>query len=76
MNRVIRGMKNTISNMDRKPLIFMEIGWGINHPHWDEELTEFEWLFSIGYKRLDFSGMVETSDVLFIPDWLDNKIVY
>ena len=62
------GMHNTISRLDKKPLILLEVGWGCNsHPHWDLEVEEFEWLFSHGYERFDYQNISKTTDVLIKP---------
>jgi FkbM family methyltransferase len=65
--RVLKGMKKVIETMQKKPYLFIEIGWGDKHPQWGEEKAEFEWLFSHGYKRKDLTEVHGTEDHLFIP---------
>jgi FkbM family methyltransferase len=67
--RVLSGMKKTLSGLDKKPIIFCEIGWGSKmHPYWHEECEVFEWLFQNGYKRFDYNAIEATQDVLIIPE--------
>jgi len=64
--KVIKGMKKFLK--EQKPAIVCEIGWGCNHPHWNEELEAFDYLYSIGYSRSreDYiRGLKETTDVVF-----------
>lgn len=64
--KVLNGMRRFLK--DQKPTIVCEIGWGINHPHWEEELAAFEYLFSIGYDRSVESQIRElkgTIDIIF-----------
>jgi len=66
---VLKGMKNTLTRLEKKPVIICEVGWGKNsHPNWEEEVEIFEWLFNNGYKRFDYNNITSTIDVLFIPD--------
>lgn len=66
--RVIEGMKKTIKKLHKKPLLFVEVGWGKNqHPFWDREVECFEWLFKNGYKRFDYNGIDSTKDILIKP---------
>lgn len=73
--KVIEGMKKTLKSLKNKPLIFCEIGWGKNHPHWNKEKEIFEWLFNNGYQRIDYH-FDSPKDVLFVPNKTDdgNKI--
>lgn len=64
--KVLRGMRRTLNRIKRKPHIFMEIGWGKNHPAWKEETKEFEWLISHGYERFAYD-IDKTTDVILRP---------
>jgi len=67
--KVLKGMKDTLMRLAKKPVIICEIGWGKDsHPNWDEEVEIFEWLFNNGYKRFDYNSIIKTTDVLFIPN--------
>ncbi len=64
--KVLQGMKNFLR--EQKPAILCEIGWGKGHPHWDEELQAFEYLYSIGYSREheeEIQNLSCTKDFLF-----------
>lgn len=64
--KVLKGMKRFLR--DQKPAIICEIGWGVGHPHWKEELEAFEYLYSIGYDRSNENAVRElkaTTDILF-----------
>jgi len=64
--KVINGMKRFLQR--QKPAILCEIGWGKNHPFWDEELAAFDYLFSLGYKtkdNVDIKSLGATRDVIF-----------
>lgn len=66
--KVLRGMRRFLQS--QMPVIVCEIGWGRYHPHWREELKEFEYLCSIGYNRevLEQIKVLEgTTDVVFRP---------
>jgi len=66
--RVLTGMKNTLSRLEKKPVIICEIGWGKNsHPNWKREEEAFEWLIANGYKRFNYN-VEKTSDVVFYPE--------
>lgn len=65
---VLKGMRETIRNLKKKPIILCEIAWGAKeHPFWNEEVEAFEWLFKNGYKRFDYYSIDHTDDVLIIP---------
>lgn len=65
--RVLEGMKGTIKNLCRKPVIICEVGWGVDsHPYWDREVAAFEWLFSNGYERINYD-ITSTQDLIFLP---------
>lgn len=67
--KVLKGMKNTLLSLDKKPVILCEIGWGRDsHPNWKDEVEIFEWLFNNGYKRFNYNNITSTTDVLFIPN--------
>ncbi len=63
--RVIEGFFNTLERLEKKPYFYIEVGWGNNHPEWDYCNNIYEKLFSIGYKRIEFSN--KTKDILFEP---------
>ena len=48
-----------------KPYILVEVGWGINHPHWKYNESIYNKIFDIGYERVEFSA--GTQDILFKP---------
>lgn len=60
---VIEGALKLIEKF--KPHIYVEIGWGTNHPNWNYNQVIYNKLFDIGYKRITFSE--KTEDVLFTP---------
>ena len=65
--RVLKGMQGTLKRLAKRPVIICEVAWGpIGHPNWNEEVEAFEWLFSNGYKRVDYN-VSGTSDVIFLP---------
>lgn len=65
--RVLAGMQGTLKSLSKKPVIICEVAWGPGgHPNWAEEVRAFEWLFSNGYKRVDYN-VSSTSDVIFLP---------
>lgn len=49
-----------------KPFILVEVGWGKNHPEWDQNYSVYQKIFDLGYKPIEFSP-TETQDVLFVP---------
>jgi len=66
--KVLSGMHHFLR--DQKPIIICEIGWGVNHPNWDEELEAFEYLYRIGYvcaNKDEIATLQETKDFLFVP---------
>lgn len=65
--KVLRGMKKTLARLRFKPVIICEVGWGpASHPHWEEEVAAFEWLFCNGYRRTDYN-VKSTADVVLFP---------
>jgi len=65
---VLKGMKEILERLDKKPHILLEVGWGrCNHPFWDQEVAVFEWLFHNGYERFDYDGITSTQDVIIAP---------
>jgi FkbM family methyltransferase len=48
-----------------KPYIYVEVGWGTNHPYWEYNNTIYNKLFDIGYKPILFTD--KTEDILFEP---------
>lgn len=72
--RVLRGMLPALEEWNPRPPILCEIGWGVNHPNWDEELAVFKELAALGYEAvklnrqpIDLEALDKTTDVLFIP---------
>ena len=35
-----------------KPYIYVEVGWGTNHPYWDYNIKIYNKLFELGYKKI------------------------
>ncbi len=73
-HRVFAGMIDALAAWTTKPAILCEIGWGVNHPQWAEELAAFGDLAAIGYRTVDLDGLPvdvttlqRTTDVLFLP---------
>lgn len=71
---VLRGMMNSLAKWTTKPVILCEIGWGTQHPKWNEELVVFGELERMGYRTcdlrggaMDVKGITQTTDVLFLP---------
>jgi FkbM family methyltransferase len=48
-----------------KPYIYVEVGWGTNHPNWQYNINIYNKLFDIGYKKIEFTN--KTEDILFEP---------
>jgi FkbM family methyltransferase len=48
-----------------KPYLFVEVGWGKNHPEWKRCKKVYRKIFDIGYKNIKFQN--QTQDVLFEP---------
>ena len=65
--RVLSGMHKTLERLNPKPILVIEVTWGESHPHWQEEVDQFEWLISNGYQRTNYH-VTQTQDVLFIPE--------
>lgn len=63
--RVIEGFLNTLERIEKKPYIYIEVGWGTNHPEWLYCKNIYNKLFEIGYQPIEFSN--ETKDILFCP---------
>jgi FkbM family methyltransferase len=64
--KVLAGFLKTLKLLKRKPVLYIEVGWGTNHPNWDECQRVYESLFEIGYRRVTFG--TKTEDVLFLPN--------
>jgi FkbM family methyltransferase len=62
--RVIEGGLKTIEKF--RPYLFIEVGWGSNHPEWSQCEIVYNKLFDIGYEKVKFEGY--TQDILFIPN--------
>lgn len=72
--RVLRGLLPSLRTWPRRPLILCEIGWGVTHPAWSEQLVVFDQLTDLGYETRDLAGaplevraLTRTTDVLFVP---------
>jgi FkbM family methyltransferase len=48
-----------------KPYLYVEVGWGTNHPTWEYNYKIYKKLFEIGYKEVNFENI--TMDILFEP---------
>lgn len=73
-SQVIRGMLEPLRSWASRPVILCEVGWGKNHPQWEEEVATFAELEAIGYRVTDLDGvplditeLEKTTDVLFLP---------
>jgi len=62
-HKVINGAMDLIIKFN--PYILIEVGWGTNHPEWDECYKTYNKLFDIGYQKVNFTN--KTEDILFIP---------
>lgn len=62
-HKVLEGGMQLISKF--KPYLLIEVGWGTNHPNWDECEKQYNKLFEIGYKKINFKN--QTEDILFEP---------
>lgn len=67
--RVLRGMRQTLLTTKPSPVLLIEVAWPNMPPNWEEKMVEFNWLFEHGYKRVDFTNMTSTQDVLFEPNY-------
>jgi FkbM family methyltransferase len=67
-HKVLEGGMNLIAKY--KPYILIEVGWGTNHPCWNECEKQYNKLFELGYKRVTFTQ--NTEDILFVPISRDN----
>lgn len=66
--KVLMGMRKTLKSLVKKPVIFVEVGWGsIEHPNWDKEVKSFEWLFANGYQRFNYNNLQKTTDIAILP---------
>ena len=62
---VLEGFMKTLTNMKKKPHIYIEVGWGTKHPQWEYCENIYNKLFEIGYNYVNFSD--KTEYILFIP---------
>jgi FkbM family methyltransferase len=62
-SRVLEGGLNIIKK--HMPYLYIEVGWGTNHPEWNKCKEVYNQLFDIGYEKVKFEGC--TKDILFIP---------
>ena len=67
---VLQGMHGFLTQkamIGELPLMVIEVAWGPSkHPHWAEEVQEFEWLIALGYQRAQYQ-VSSTQDVWFVP---------
>jgi len=63
--KVLEGFLLTLQRLDKKPYLYVEVGWGTAHPEWDLVNSVYEKIFDLGYNRVTFTD--KTEDVLFIP---------
>jgi FkbM family methyltransferase len=80
-SKVLRGMLGALERWPSRPTILCEIGWGQDHPQWQQELDVFRALQGIGYTALDLShnpveieSLVKTTDLIFVSDEIANSI--
>jgi FkbM family methyltransferase len=71
---VLRGLLPSLRTWEKRPPILCEIGWGVGHPAWQEELAVFGELAHLGYRATTLEGepvvleeVNKTCDVLFLP---------
>ena len=62
-DEVLEGGMNLISK--HKPYILVEVGWGTEHPNWENCEKQYNRLFDVGYKKATFKS--RTEDILFEP---------
>lgn len=62
---VLRGAHRRI--LADKPVLIVEFGWGVHHPHRAEEVAELEWLFANGYQRVPYEQETGTTDYVLVP---------
>lgn len=63
--KVIEGLLDFLRETDKKPYLYIEVGWGTKHPEWNKAVIIYEELFTLGYKKVIFSD--KTEDILFEP---------
>ncbi|MCG8430061.1 MAG: FkbM family methyltransferase, partial [Candidatus Omnitrophica bacterium] len=68
--RVLGGMLDALRRWDPLPVILCEVGFGKNHPAWEEEIRVFMEMEHLGYRMcdldgvpVDVQGLNETTDV-------------
>jgi FkbM family methyltransferase len=62
---VLRGALPFLARIERKPVLLIEVGWGVHHPRWRENEALYQSLFALGYQTVSFKKFTE--DVVFIP---------
>ena len=63
---VLDGFLDTLQKLKKKPIMYIEVGWGDKHPNWEYAKQVFNQLYEIGYKTdEDFSSLTSTADILF-----------
>jgi len=60
---VLAGMHKALSSLHCLPHLFMEIGWGSNHPSWPKMKDELDFLHEIGYPEVEVPS--HTIDIYF-----------
>ena len=72
--RVLRGMAGSLARWTPKPVILCEVGWGRNHPQFDDQVAVFDDLRALGYTFRNLDGtevrirdLAETTDILCLP---------
>lgn len=64
---VLEGFLETLKKMEKKPYMYIELGWGNKHPNWDYSMKVFEELKNMGYKFPELKNIRRTTDILFEP---------
>lgn len=64
---VILGMRKTLKAMQPKPVILMEVAWGIKHPFYKQECAMFAFLKKLGYTQTRACEQEKTVNMLFLP---------
>lgn len=66
---VIKGGYNYFLNTKKLPKMYMEVGGKDSHPLWKENCEMFEFLFDVGYSRIDYNNNYKTNDLLLVPKY-------
>lgn len=72
---VLEGMMGKLTAAAVKPVILCELGWGSNHPQFNEVMKTFFKLKGLGYQTcdlrrnpIDISLLTDTTDILLLPE--------